>query len=86
MAIAAGESTAVSTLGAAVAASEARRCVITAVWGLYAPQVLTPPAAVFLPGLQGVRTVWSTRNQCIDERGGVYDATALFCPAQRDHH
>ena len=54
MVLTAGESTAVSTLGAAVAASEARRCVIAALWGLSAPQVLTPPAAIFLPDFRGI--------------------------------
>jgi len=37
--------------------------VITAFFGLYAPEALTPPVSVFLPRLQGVRTIDKTRNQ-----------------------
>jgi len=37
--------------------------VIAVFFGLYAPDALTPPVSVFLPWLQGVRTMDKTCNQ-----------------------
>jgi hypothetical protein len=48
---------------ASVAAYEAGRRVIAACFGLYAPDALAPPVAVFLPQLQEVQTIDKTRNQ-----------------------